>query len=309
MDLGGSLNLRDQVSGIGGRLLYWEYAERVRKSMKWNVLSVSSLRNAYHRKAAVICGGGPSIRQCLPQIRELQRQGGYVITVNKTHDYFLNLDEPIIPFAHVVLDPMPWVADYVKKPNPGTKYLISSQCDPSVMRRLRLAGAECYLWHAGANFYNVAMPTPILEEEFSNKPWGVVYGATTVGLRAVPLGYDLGFRPFHLFGFDSSMTMIGGKFNLHAYDKPRPKDSTEGTVTLKTKMGEYHFYTNNHMGRQAIDFEDLCEQAGEHVRKGFWEPIDIRVYGDGLLPSYAASIGLHGDPEKNLEFCGRRDAA
>lgn len=310
-----SANLRTAVSGIGGRLYYWEYMERVRKSMKWDVPSVAMVKDAWHGKAVLICGGGPSLKASVPAIRELQRRGGYVVTVNKTHDHFLDPEwlatcagrdpTPIIPWGHVVLDPMPWVADYIKKPTTTTKYFVASSCESSVMRRLRLGGGHCYLWHAGADFYGVAMPEPVLRAEFPRKPWGMVVGPTTVGLRSVVLMYDLGFRPFHLFGFDSSMAKVNGEFRLHAYDKPRPEDSTEGLVTLHTKIGDYSFYTNDHMSRQVIDFEDLCEQIGAHVMAGRWEPVDIRVHGDGLLPCYAASIGLHADEKMNAEFQGR----
>lgn len=316
--LDGAVDLRSQVGGLGGRLLFHEYAERVRKSMKWNIPSLAVLRNKWHRNALIICGGGPSIKRDLNKIRELQRRGGRVLTVNKTHDKFLDSEwlekhsgDPshIIPWAHTVLDPMPWVADYVKKPCPGTLYFVASSCDPVVLRRLRLQGALVFLWHAGADFYGTAMPGPILESEFPNKDWAVLAGPTTVGLRSVIIGYDLGFRPFHLFGFDSSKERDeAGVYRLHAYDKVAATDADEGTVTLNTAAGHWPFETNSHMSRQVLDFEDMCEQIGNNMKTRAWEPIDIRVYGDGLLPSYAASIGLHADPEKNKFYSGRKVA-
>lgn len=312
----GQVNLRDKVGGIGGRLLYWEYADRTRKSMKWDIRSLAYLRNQWHGRALIICGGGPSLRADLPKIRELQRQGGYVLTVNKTHDYFLNLPDemggPIIPWAHMMLDPMPWVGSYVAKPHPHVKYFIASSCDPMVSRRLKFNGGEVYLYHAGADFYGAEMPTPILRGEFPNKPWLVVVGPTTVSLRAVVLGYELGFRPFHLFGVDSSMAQVGGadgEMKLHAYPKDRPTDADEGFVSLNTPGGKYEYFTNSHMSRQALDFQDLIESIGERVTKGIWEMIDVRVYGRGLLPAYAATIGLHGEHEQNVEYGGAKERA
>ena len=99
-----------------------------------------------------------------------------------------------------------------------------------------------------------------------------------------------------------------GKTMLHAYPKPRPTDADEGVVTLTTKKGSFQFFTNSHMSRQALDFEDMCEQIADRVRKRHWEPIDIRVYGQGLLPAYAASIGLHADPLMNQKYCGKEAA-
>ncbi len=97
---------------------------------------------------------------------------------------------------------------------------------------------------------------------------------------------------------DSSLAANeNGELALHAYPKDPPKDAEYGTVTLHSKAGAFPFKTNSHMARQVLDFEDLIEQIGEHVKKRKWEPIDIRIYGSGLLPAYAASIGLHADPE------------
>ncbi len=80
-------------------------------------------------------------------------------------------------------------------------------------------------------------------------------------------------------------------------------------MTLHTKRGEYSFFTNSHMSRQALDFEDMIEKIGGLMMSGDWSPVDFRVYGDGLLPCYAASIGLHAKDEFNLEFCGKEKAA
>ncbi len=296
-------DLRETVAGVGGRLLYWEFAERVRASMKWNMASLAELVGKYHHKALIVCGGGPSIKNDLDTIRELQRQGGYVLCCNKTEEYFRTLDEPIIPWATVLLDPMEWVADYVPHPRPAGIYFVASSCHPRVARRIKLAGGKVYLWHAGADFYGINMPHPILEKDFADKAWAIIVGPTTVGLRSIPLGYQLGFRPFHLFGMDSSMASNDdGTHSLHAYAKPRPEDSVEGNVTLNTKAGKWTYYTNSHMSRQAIDFEDLIANIGEHVKNRVWEPVDIKVYGEGLLPAFAASIGLHGNPLMNQKF-------
>ncbi len=127
-------DLREKALG-NGRLLYWEYCERVRQSMKWQYRSLAYLHNQYHRRALIICGGGPSLNADIPKIRELKRQGGLVLTVNKTHDHFMSLDDPIVPDFHVLLDPMPWVAEYTKKINKHTQYLIASSCTSSVSRR------------------------------------------------------------------------------------------------------------------------------------------------------------------------------
>lgn len=275
--------------------------------MRWPYPSLGTLRNRWHGKALIICGGGPSLNKSLPDIKELQRRGGYVLSVNKTHDHLIA--EGIEPEFHTLLDPMPWVADYTQKVNPRTKYFVASSCDMTVSRNIKLMGGQVYLWHAGANFYGEIMPTPVLQAEFPSKPWQIVVGPTTVGLRAIVLGYQLGFRTFHLFGLDSSMAVNdNGEECLHAYPKPRPKDSEEGVVTLNAHTGTYKFRTNSHMSQQVLDFEDLLEQMGDYIKTGRWEMCHLIVHGDGLLPAYAANLGLHADPEMNIKYLGRASA-
>lgn len=312
------VDLRTKVGGVGGRLLFWEYLERTRRCMKYDINSLGILTDECVGKAALICGGGPSLKYDVPKIRELQRQGGLVITTNKTHDYFQDAEwlatcpgadpTPIIPYAHVMLDPMPWVAGYVKQPIKGVKYLIAASCDPAVLRGLRLKGADVYLWHAGADFYGQSMPHPILQTEFPKKLWCIVIGATTVGLRSVPLSYQLGCRVFHLFGLDSSAASVNGEYKMHAYPKDKPPDADEGVVTLNTKRGSYDFYVNTHLSRQATDFVDMLDEIAELVKAGTWGMVNIVVWGKGMLPTYAASIGLHGLPEMNMEYSGVSDA-
>ena len=298
------IDLKQAHMGVGGRLLYWEYIDRLRKSMKWNIPSAVHLMDKHPRGAVMICGAGPSIRDDVPRIREMQRQGGLVMTCNKTYEYLL--DHGIVADYHVMLDPMPWVAEYVQRPHPMTKFLVSHQCDPAVARRLRLRGGRVYLWIAACDYYGATCPSEAQMAEYANRDFCMVAGSTTVGLRAVILAYYLGFRAIHLFGMDSSMVRDapGAEPRLHVMPKDKPKDATEGTVTLNNKAGSWEFYTNNHMSKQATDFEDLISQIAERIKAKEMEPIGLRVYGEGLLPAFAASVNLHADEAMNRKYQG-----
>ncbi len=222
------------------------------------------------------------------------------MSVNKVNDWLR--ERGIVPDFHLLLDPKEWVAEYVKNPHPKTTFLVSHQCHSSVVRGLRLKGARVYLWVSAANFYGVAYPPQILVEQYKNHAWTMVAGATTVGLRAPLVGYQLGFRGFHMFGMDSSMredaTQKDG-YRLHAFPKDRPPDAEEGTVTL---YGKYPFRTNTHMEQQVKDFDILTTELVEKMKSGVMDRVDLRVYGSGLLPAYAASLGLHADPAMNEKY-------
>lgn len=283
--------------GVGGRIGFVETCERVRTSMRWPIPSFVQLANTHRDGTLAICGGGPSIKDNIEDIRRLRKSGAYVMSVNKTHDFLV--EHGIRPDFHVLLDPMDWVANYVAKPIPGCRYLIASQCHRDVYRRLR--DGDSYLWHAYSDFYGINYPTPILETEFTRKEWICIPGPTTVGMRAVYCGQSMGIRYFHMFGMDSSMvydeaTQSG---QLHAYPKAKPDDAREGWATIKTAAGPQKFYTNEHMSRQVDDFDAAMDQFAVLVSLKKIRAPHFTVYGKGLLPTYAASLGWHADPMMN----------
>ncbi len=281
-----------------GRLLFWEMIERTRSIMARQLPDISQLENS-QKGRLLICGGGPSLNDTLKTIKRLGKKGK-ILACNKTHDWLLH--KGITPDYGCLLDPKQWVAEYIQKPQKNTTYLVAGQCHPLVFDALRKANVV--LWHAGVDYYTVEWPTEILKNEFANRDWKVVPGPTTVGLRAVLVGYLLGFREFHLFGFDSSLT----NNKAHAYAKPKPPDAKEGQIVLQSKVGKETFMTNSHMAKQCMDFEDLLEKIGDFMKRKIFQPIDITVHGSGLLPSLAAGYGLHADDAMNLKWCGQKAA-
>lgn len=288
-----TVNARDVfLSAGGGRIDRAEVRRRACNAMARNLPPFMACKN--DAKAWAIIGGGPSINDCVSQIRDLKRRGVHIVSVNKSHDWLL--DNNIVPWAHILLDPKEWVADYVKRPRNDVRYFISSQCHDSVFEALK--GYPVFLWHAGQDFPEGPEPNCVLREKWQNVPWYVVPGPTTVGLRAMDIGQAMGTDKFHLFGLDSSRA--AGK--LHAYAKQEAPDAQSGKLGVPYKGKKYWFDTNSHMARQACDFDKIIEDLNYHmmtgrVRKGF----SMTVYGSGLLPFYAATIGLHADPECNAD--------
>ena len=281
-----------------GRLLFWEMVERTRKVMKRNLPDIFEYQNT-GKGTLLICGGGPSLADELKTIRKLSKKAK-ILACNKTHDYLIG--RKIKPDYACLLDPKEWVKDYVQNPHRKGKYLVAGQCHPKVFDNLK--GSEVILWHAGVDYFGEEYPSKILYEEFRNRAWKVVPGPTRVGLRSVLVGYLLGYRDFRLFGFDSSLR----EDKAHAYSKPKPPDAREGEVALKSKLGKEIFKTNSHMAKQCLDFEALLEKIGELIQMKAFDPINIQVYGEGLLPSLAAGYGLHADADMNLKWCGKEAA-
>lgn len=274
----------------GGRISTQEIRVRAGNAMARKLPPFIMVKN--DSETWVICGAGPSLKDSLPTVRELQRKGAYVIALNKTHDYLL--DHDIKPWAAILLDPMPWVAEYIKRPRMDVRYFVASQCHDDTFEALK--GFPVFLWHAAQDTEDGSSePNRVLMELWPRKPWHCVPGPTTVGLRALFVGAALGpIRPrvFHLVGLDSSRE--GQK--LHAMPKKEAEDAHSGCVTLRYKGFPYKFDTNNHMRKQAEDFDGIIDNMVTYWNRDFLpKDIDIIVHGRGLLPFRAACLGLHAN--------------
>lgn len=262
------------------------------------------------REWAVI-GGGPSINEHVETIRKLKSRGVAIVSVNKTHDWLL--EHGIVPWGHVLLDPKEWVAGYVARPRKDVRYFVASQCHEDVFDALK--GYPVFLWHAGQDFPEdgVNEPDACLRAGWPGANWQIVPGATTVGLRTPMLGHHMcaGVDRFHMIGFDSSR--MAGK--LHGYEKPEARDAASGLQKIAYRGKKYCFDTNSHMARQFVDFDQFMGELEGHYAAGrLRRRFRMRFYGRGLLPFYAAMLGLHaegtcnGDPVKVGGFVRVEDA-
>ena len=72
--------------------------------------------------------------------------------------------------------------------------------DPSVLEALE--GQRVTLWHGG---FDIDAQLKVLEP-YQHKPIVIVGGGYTIGIRALTLGYHLGYRKFVMYGVDSSFS-------------------------------------------------------------------------------------------------------
>lgn len=270
--------------------------QRTRYAMELNIPSIMSALNCCPGETAIICGGGPSLKDNLGLIRKLSKRRNHkIITTNKTHDWMVKRGFPV--WAVVLLDPMPHVAEYVKLATSKTKCFIAGQCHPDTFKSV--AHTDLYLWHASDSQEEDMYPLSLLKAEYPKRPWKLIGGGNTGGLRSIYIAQPLGFKKIHLFGFDSSMR----DGHLYAYNKQHPKDCQEGEATLQINGHTQTFYSNEHMTRQVENFEDMIKQIYLWNRTGAWSGLDhLVVHGEGMLPCMAAAYGLHADPEMNRKW-------
>lgn len=197
-----------------------------------------------HPELMSVAAGGPSLADTYEGLT------GYIVAVNGSLGYLL--ERGVIPHACAVLDPGDHMAANLVADS-RVRYYIASICDPSVFEKLR--DCDVTIWHPTSDSIGAEYP----EQPLS------IGGGCTVGLRWLNLGYILGFRRFHLHGLDSSF-----RNSTHAY--PDRADAKE-RITINGRQTRPNFLA------QVNDFFDLLERFSQPDI----EPVEIEVYGDGLL--------------------------
>jgi hypothetical protein len=205
----------------------------------------------------MILGGGPSLEGQIETIRQLRAEGCKLITLNGTYNWAI--ERGLTPSAQIVVDAREFNSRFTRPILPTCKYLIASQCHPSVLEGL--PPESTLLWHTAGEAIR-----PILEG--SGKPWYVIPGGSTVMLRAIPMMRMLGYRKFHLFGFDSC---LGNQDVHHAYSQPE----NDSTLVVNVTVGGCTFRCHAWMVSQAQEFMDLIRFMGSEL--------ELEVYGDGLI--------------------------
>lgn len=217
---------------------------------------------AAHDGHAILVGGGPSLEADLPEIRWRVAQGQTVFALNGAAKYLH--EHGIKADLGVVLDPR---QNNVKFITPHAReWLIASQCHPDVVQAA--AEGKMRLWHFFADGITDLLP--------KGRPASLIGGGMTVGLTAMCLAYDMGYRQLHLYGYDSSNAGNAA----HAYEQ---SETAPEARYLTVWCNGREFQCGPGMYAQANAFPDVANGlAGAGAV--------ITVHGDGLLPTRARTM-------------------
>jgi len=237
----------------------------------------------------MLLGGGPTLEQFTEQIRALRKDGVKLATLNGTYNWALR--NGMMPSAQFIVDARPFNKRFVQPVIPDCKYMIASQCHPSVFEDLPYE--RTYMWHTGVEHFKD------LFNEYIDGTWYPVYGGSTVLLRAIPLLRMLGYRKFHLFGCDSCLlypsikidgqvVWLNGSPRIHhAYEQKENDDQ----IVVPVNIGDKIFHCHTWMISQAQEFIELIRGIGDHI--------ELEIYGDGLL-RYILETGAKLEVEKEF---------
>jgi hypothetical protein len=212
---------------------------------------------AAHTRVAVICGAGPSLKDCVEDIAGWQANGADIFALNGTAAYLWG--EEIDPDFQVILDARPESVDLI---GPAREHLFCAQVHPSLFERQTARLWQINYADIEADFADVGSPPG---------PYAVIGGGgISVGNAAVCLAYALGYRTFHLYGYDSS---ANAERQTHAFRQTM----NDGEPMCWTRFNGKDYLTSFTMKLQAEKFHETAF-ALEHLG------CKIHVHGSGLLP-------------------------
>lgn len=203
-----------------------------------------------HDGTFVVAASGPSLPSFVEEIRAEQAAGRPICAINGAHDFLV--ESGITPNLFLTVDPRP-MPQNVKLPQEDTIYCLASRVNPELFDRLK--AHKVMLWHsygaaAEAQYYK-GLPS--------------IGGGSTSGLRAITVGYIMGFRKFVLYGMDSCL----------ADDRLTKRFTGEQAgVVVDVIVNGRTFYCNGAMAQQAQEVQELFRT---------FPGIQIEAKGDGLL--------------------------
>ena len=218
----------------------------------------------------MLLGGGPTLNDFKDDIAEKRASGMPLVTTNGSYNWAI--EQGLSPSLQLVIDAREHNHRFTKMTEgltDTTKYIIASQCHPSVFDDLPLD--RTFVWQVSISPEIVDHVNKHYGKQYED--WYPMPGGSTVMLRAFPLLRSLGYHKIHAYGFDSCV--FPGKYH-HAYDQVENDDGGPIEMTAcKNSRFEKVFLCHPWMVYQVKEFQLMSTRLLQDV--------DLIVYGDGLI--------------------------
>jgi hypothetical protein len=202
-----------------------------------------------------IVAGGPSLNRTYLDLESFKK----IMVCGSAHNRLLELG--IEPTWAVVSDPDPIMAQYLTRPSPRTKYLLSSACAQEVFDVL--SDRDFAVWNCG-------------DAQLDSEKWrgqGVVFGGgCTVLTRAMSIAAAFGYWDMHFFGCDTSIEKDG---THHAYEFATDGETIGEVVPLQITLDGPEYLVPAYLIGQAFDLKGMIEGLAHRIK--------VTVHGDGFF--------------------------
>jgi len=215
----------------------------------------------YNDEEIVIASAGESLNR--DDILPFYEKGVKIVAVKHAIDRLTEWG--IKPWACILLDPRPHVEKFVQKPDRDVIYFVSSMVHPSVINTLYENKCKVIGYHAHVNAGETAVLRP---GDY------MVSGGSATATRGISLLNEcLGFKKFHLFGYDLCHFGKPEAQEILPDGNPKYIEITLSELGWGSKVAKKTFWTEGQFLAQAKELADLYK--GEN-------PLNITVYGDGI---------------------------
>lgn len=238
-----------------------------------------------HNLEAVLVGSAPSVRTQVQKLKSMRKNPKYIFFgIKGGHDFLV--ENKIQPHFGLAVDPLEKIhRENFLKDAKDCKYFIASQCHPTLFDSLIERGKKIIIWHLATT--NLG--------EWTREEGSPVYrhylipGGSTSGLRAMVLAFAMGFRRFHLFGYDSCLSGTLRKVNGEEYHDKKA-DGSDKAVSMV--VGGKKFIADPAMASQANEFQELLKSMYRTD-----DPFVVKGYGEGLIQHIIKERYRSGAPE------------
>jgi hypothetical protein len=265
----------------------WIIRSNVRRNIRRQIPQLAP-HNPQPNQHIAIVGGGWSLNDPVvyEELRSLYFEGVKLVALNGAARWLM--ERNLRPSLHIVLDSRAQNIAFVRDPIPGCRYMLASQCDPSLFDACEDRDTTIFHLHS-EDEENARRPDPISKriDSFYNGRWTKVPTAGTVGVVAPMLCRILGFEFQHIFGLDSCYDQATG--NHHAY--PQALNDGEGSVDFSS--GDRVFHCSAWQASQAQTFMDMLSAYGNVLQ--------IEVHGDGLIAHMIKQAALEAERSERKE--------
>ena len=230
-----------------------------------------------HDEVAVLISGGSSTDW--DQVKDLLRTEPDAKVVCVKHSYPMLLEKKIQPWACVILDPRPIEGvsthgvvrkDLFKTIDQKTIFMPASMTDPSITKLIKEKTNNLIGWHAYTQSLQENVKEGLVNNAVKvNEELGIEEGATMItggtcaAMRSIGIMHSLGFRKFHLFGYDCSLPEPSDEEKKVMMDDKKPK-------YLKVGVEDKEFWTTGELIAMAQDCERLFAKEDVDMRLNFY---------------------------------------
>lgn len=223
-------------------------------------------------KRIAICASGPSLADHIEDIRDRQSQGWHVATMNGSHNFLI--EHGITPDLFFMVDARPVNLPFLRLANEATTYVIASQCHPEIFEAL--AGRNVMLWQV----FNYEGALEACQKAMGDRQAPIFSGALNVGHSCLNPILAMGYRTWHMFGFDGSMR--GDQKHAKAQSQNDGEQVVEFFWPMDADNRAIEGVTKSYFATPTM--AHAAQHFPERISRFRQLGIEVEMFGDGLLP-------------------------